>query len=283
MRKEIGIIVKMESIINELPKSEKKVILYILKHPEEVIRLSVSDLAVKSGVSDATVIRSCYKLGLTGFQDLKISLAQGLVSPIKSINETIKEDDTYETIITKVFNATMNTLKKTMSILDYNSVKEASNLVYHARRVVIIGLGNSAAMAQDMYHKLLRLGCNATVCTDTHIQMILACGTTEHDVLVAISHSGSSKDIVEVAKAWKNGGGKIISITNIGLTPLNKISDVSLETASRETQYKVYAFSSRAAQMAIIDAIYTLIAVEYRDKMSDRFIQIDQVLKEKKY
>ena len=283
MRKELGIIVKMESLVNDLPKSEKKVVSYVLKHPEEVIRLSVSELAVKSGVSDATVVRVCYKLDLTGFQDLKVSLAQGLVSPIKSINEAIKEDDTYEAIIAKVFHATINTLKKTMSILDYDSVKEAADMIYHARRVVIIALGNSAALAQDMYHKLLRLGCNATVCSDTHIQMILACETTENDVLVAISHSGSSRDIVEAAKEWKDGGGKVISITNIGFSPLNKISDVSLETASRETRYKVFALSSRAAQMVIIDAIYTLIAMEYRDKMSDRFIQIDQLLKEKKF
>ena len=112
MGKEIGILIRMESMLDELSKSEKKVVAYALKHPKEVVRSSVSELAVKSQVSDATVIRTCYRLGLTGFQDLKVSLAQGLVSPISSINESIKEDDSYEEIITKVFNSSINTLKK---------------------------------------------------------------------------------------------------------------------------------------------------------------------------
>ena len=170
-----------------------------------------------------------------------------------------------------------------MRVVDHHNVKMASELIYDAQKVVIIGLGNSASLVQDMYHKLLRLGCNVVASSDSHIQMILTSEATENDVMVAISHSGSSKDIVESARQWKNSGGKLVTITNVGLTPLNKLSDVSLETASRETQYKVFALSSRVAQMAIIDSIYTLIAMKHRDEISDRFAKIDEFLKEKKY
>jgi RpiR family carbohydrate utilization transcriptional regulator len=283
MENEIGIIMKMNSVYESLSKSEKKVVSYIIGHPHEVIRLSVTELADKSGASEATVVRTCRKLGMTGYQDLKVCLAQSLVSPIQAINESIKEDDSYAEMIRKVFNSTIHTLKYTMSVLNFNSVKEAAELIDDAERIVIVALGNSASLALDLYHKLLRLGFNPVVCSDTHMQMIISCGSTAGSVMIAISHSGSSKDVVEAAKLWKNGGGKLITLTNIGHTPLSKLSDVALVTASRETMYKLSALSSRAAQMVIIDSVYTLIAMEHRDKISERFVQIDECLKKKKY
>jgi DNA-binding MurR/RpiR family transcriptional regulator len=220
---------------------------------------------------------------MTGYQDLKVCLAQSLVSPIQAINESIKEDDTYTEMIRKVFNSTIHTLKYTLSIINYDAVKEAADLIQCGNRVFIVALGNSVGLAYDLFHKLLRLGCNAIISSDTHLQSIVACGSTAGGVMVAMSHSGSSKDIVEVAKQWKEGGGKLITITNIGRSPLGKISDVPLVTASRETKYKLSALSSRSAQMAIIDSIYTLIAMEQRDVVAKRFLQIDECLKKKKY
>jgi DNA-binding MurR/RpiR family transcriptional regulator len=283
MENEVGILMKMNSMYEDLARSEKKVVSYIVEHPEKVIRLSVTELADNSGTSEATVVRTCRKLGMTGYQDLKVCLAQSLVSPIQAINESIKEDDTYTQMIRKVFNSTIHTLKYTLSIINYDAVKEAADLIHGADRVFIVALGNSVGLAYDLFHKLLRLGCNALISSDTHLQSIVACGSTEGSVMVAISHSGSSKDIVEVAKQWKDGGGKLITITNIGRTPLGKISDVPLATASRETMYKLSALSSRSAQMAIIDSIYTLIAMDQRDMVAKRFTQIDECLKKKKY
>lgn len=283
MQNEVGIIMKMNAMYEYLAKSEKKVASYIIANPEKVIRLSVTELADNCGASEATVVRTCRKLGMTGYQDLKVCLAQSLVSPIQAINESIKEDDSYTQMIQKVFNSAIHTLKYTLSVLNYDAIKEAADVIHESKRVVIVALGNSVALAQDLFHKLMRLGCSAIISSDTHMQMIAACGPTCGDVMVAISHSGSSKDIVEVAKQWKNGGGKLVTITNIGRSPLGKISDVSLVTASRETMYKLSALSSRAAQMAIIDSIYTIIAMGHRDTISERFGQIDECLKKKKY
>lgn len=283
MSNEIGILMNVEYLFDSLAKSEKKVASYIMQHPEEVIRLSVTELAENSGSSEATVVRTCKKLGMSGYQDLKVCLAQNLVNPIQAINESASEDDSYRDIIRKVFLTSIHTLEYTLSITNFDAIQEAADSIYEAKQVFIVALGNSSGLAYDMFHKLLRLGCNALMSSDTHIQAIVASGSTEERVMVAISHSGSSKDIVVIAEQWKNGGGKLISITNAGRSPLNKIADISLITAARETMYKISALSSRTAQMAIIDSIYTLIALKHKDTISTRFTQIDDNLKNKKF
>lgn len=283
MEGEIGIIMKMRSMYDSLSKSEKKIVSYIIDHPDEVIHLSVTGLAENSGVSDATVVRTCRKLGMTGYQDLKVSLAQSMVSPIKSINEDIEEGDTPAQMIKKVFGSTIHTLNYTMDVLSFRSVEEAAALIEQAGRVLIFGLGNSHSMALDLQHKLMRLGLSAVAYADTHMQIIAATSTGENDVVVVISHSGSSKDVVEAARLCGERGAKIIAITNIGRTPLSKIADVTLVTASKETEFKISALSSRAAQMVIIDSIYTLIAMNHKEEVSERFQMIDEWLKKKKY
>ena len=276
LQNEGGVIMKMRSMYDALAKSEKKVVDYILEHPERVIRLSVTELAADSGVSDATVVRACRKLGMLGYQDLKVSLAQSKVTSVKAINEAITEDDDYIQMIQKVFASSIQTLNQTLSVLNFTDVKSAADLIFSAGRTVIMALGNSSSLAMDLYHKLLRLGLDVSVCTDAHIQMIIACGAEVGAVLVAVSHSGSSKDIIEAAKCWKEGGGKVVTMTNIGISPLSKLADIALVTASRETMFKLSALSSRAAAMALIDSIYTLIAMSNREEVMKRFMQIEK-------
>ena len=81
-----AMLLKIKSMRENLSKAELLVCDYIIEHPEEVIYLSVSELAAKSGVSDATVIRASQKIGSSSYQDLKISLAQDIVTPLQSVN-----------------------------------------------------------------------------------------------------------------------------------------------------------------------------------------------------
>ena len=113
----------------------------------------------------------------------------------------------------------------------------------------------------DLHHKLLRLGLNVTVYTDPHLQIIAGNFLDEQDAVFAISHSGSSRCVVDSAQAAKNRGAKIITLTGAGKSPLSKLSNVSLNTNSSESKNKVVSIASRVAALAIVDSIYTFIAM----------------------
>ncbi len=265
-----------------MSKSEQQVIDYISKNPEQVIYLSVAGLAENSGVSDATVIRACRSIGLNGYQELKVTLAQDIVSPLQSIHEEIGPEDTPSVIIDKVFQGTLHAVNFTHDIIKANDIEKAADVMFKAHRIIIVGLGNSHAIAMDLQHKLLRLGIDAISLADSHLQAITATSIGSDDVMFAISHSGSSRDIVENAQLAKANGATIISLTNIGSSPLTEVADIKLYTASRETKYRILALSSRIVQMIIIDCIYTIIATRKPDAI-DNFYKIEKALNTKKY
>jgi DNA-binding MurR/RpiR family transcriptional regulator len=277
-----ALLLKMKSLYPSLSKAEQQVVDYIVDNPEKVIYLSVAGLAENSGVSDATVVRTCRSLGLNGYQDLKVTLAQDIVTPLQSIHEEINENDDASTIIDKVFQGTLHALTFTHDTLNVDSVVKAAEAIMQARNLVIIGLGNSHSIALDFQHKMLRLGIQAIAHSDSHMQAIACSNLTDKDVLFAISHSGSSRDIVDSTRIAKEQGATTISLTNIGVSPLNKITDIQLYTASKETKYRIVAMSSRIAQMAVIDSIYTIIAAR-TPTVVDVFRKIEKMLNPKKY
>lgn len=277
-----ALLLRLKTLLPTLSRAEKKVVEYILDNTEAVIHLSVSGLAENSGVSDATVVRTCQNIGFDGFQHFKVTLAQDIVTPLQSIHEEIDYTDSAEEIIDKVFQGTLHTLNFTHTVLSVSVIESAVNALMQAENVYIYGLGNSQAISMDLQHKLLRLGMHAYAFIDSHIQTIVATHTTKKDVIFAISHSGSTVDVVESAKIAKKNGATVISLTNIGSSPLSKISDIKLYTASKETKYRIVAMNSRIAQMTIIDAIYTIIATR-TPNISNKFHDIEEALETKKY
>lgn len=277
-----ALLLKMKALRSTLSRAEQQVVDYIIENPEKVIYLSVAALAENSNVSDATVVRTCRGLGLNGYQDLKVTLAQDIVTPLQSIHEEIHQNDNTTVIIDKVFQSTLHALNFTHDTINEESIEAAANAILHAQSVTIFGLGNSHSIAIDLQHKLLRLGINANAYVDSHMQAIKATHLCSGDVVFSISHSGSSIDIVDSTNIAKNNGAKTISLTNIGSSPLSKLTDIQLYTASKETKYRIVAMSSRIAQMAIIDTIYTIIAIRKPDSV-DNFHNIEKSLNKKKY
>jgi len=278
-----ALIMKMKALRPSLSKSEDRVVAYIIEHPEEVVYLSVSGLAEKSGVSDATVVRTCRKIGMSGYQDLKVTLAQDIVTPLQSIHEEITETDSDSVVMEKVFQSTIHTLKFTHDTIRIEAISQAVALICASKHIAIFGLGNSDSIAIDAMHKFMRLGIDAYAYTDSHMQMIRSSYLGTGDLVFAISHSGSSKDVVDAAAMAKRNGANVISLTNMGKTPLGDIADVQLTTASKESMYRIVAIASRVAQMAIIDTIYTIIAVRRKNESVETFRVIEKALESKKY
>ena len=160
----------------------------------------MSELAAKSGVSDATVIRASQKIGSSSYQDLKISLAQDIVTPLQSVNEEIEAGDPTNVVVEKVFQGILHTLNYTYRLQDGGMLERAADMLLGANRICICGLGNSHAIAEDIQHKLMRLGLNATAYSDNHLQVICSSFLKKGDVLFAVSHSGSSRDVVHAAE-----------------------------------------------------------------------------------
>lgn len=275
------IILNIKVLYNDMGKAEKKIADWILEHPNQLLPLSIVELAEKCQCSEATIVRFSKRLGFSGYQELKISLAKETNTNI--VNAHMTKDDTAFEIYEKVCDDIYYSLESTKKSIDPETLQKASETIMSANKIIIMGLGNSAAVALDASHKLLRIGCNAYAYTDNHMQVIAASHLKKGDVAIGISHSGSSKDIIEAMQIARERGAVTMCITNKGKSPIQKHSDLVLHTASEETKYNILALTSRIAQLSIIDTLYYHIVYQQSDKAFQSIDDTEQSLKRKKY
>ena len=197
---------RIQEKLESLSKMERKTAECMAENQDKLIYASITELAELAGTSEATVTRVCTKLGYSGFQALKVSVARELVSQQEKIHEDLKADSPPEMIIDKIFSSAIHTLTMTRKALDGKAVAGSIDALCRARRIVVIGNGNSGAIALDAQHKFLRIGLNVSAYTDDHMQMIAVVSMTKDDVLIAISHSGSSRDVAEAMQVAKENG-----------------------------------------------------------------------------
>lgn len=260
---------RIKSNMSRLGNAGRKVGNAVLLHSNDIIHLSVSELAAKVGVSEATVVRFCQDVGFKGYQDFKIHLSQALVVPVKGFDSNIEVGDTVKTMMAKISQTTVRTITDTLDVITEESLEVAVNLLQEASRIAVFGVGGSGIIAQDAEHKFMKLGLPVAAHSDPH-NALQACSVMgEKDVLFAISYSGRTRDVLKVAKLAKQNGLSIISITKLAKTPLVKISDVSLFTSSPESQYRSEGVCSRVAQLCIIDALFVGIYVSNQQRYGE--------------
>ena len=277
-----SIIHKIRSAYDDMGRSEKRIADYILENTPKIVELSISELASYCGSGDATVVRFARRLGFSGYQALKLGIAAE-ISSSSSIDSTIEKNDSCYEIFIKRINSISVSLHNTESVLDTKQMDKAAKCIMNAKRIIIFGLGNSAAIAMDAAHKFLRLGLDAQACCDNHMQAIISSHVDKNTVAIGISHSGASRDIVEALEIAKIKNATTICITNYGNSPILSVSDIHLFTQSEETKTSILAMSSRIAQLAIFDAIYTYIVVNTNDESKGAIYTTETALQNKKY
>jgi len=255
-----GCLIKIRSVYPSLAKVNKRIADRILENPREVITLPVTELAERAEASEASVVGFCKKLGYQGFHDLKFVLAEEVFSSSSDIHEEIDSHDDVPVTIKKVFNTSIQTLKDTMNILDPSALEAAARTILQAERILIVGTGISGMVAEDFWMKLFRINRNVSFHNNQTTMKMAAAVAKAGDVVVAISHSGSTKAVIETLKMAKARGAKTIGLTNYLNSPVSKLADILLLTSSRETGVREEEMTARIAQLAVVDSLFVVVA-----------------------
>lgn len=266
-----------------LTRSARQIADCVLGNPEKIMKMSVTELAEAAGVSEGSVINFCRGLGMTGFQQFKLSLAQELVKPIQYIQEDLARDDDNETICRKIFAAGAQALRDTLSVLEPAALGKAIDAISAAKRVEVYGIGSSAPIAEDAYYRMLRIGMEAKVVVDSHVQAISASRTDPEVAVLTISHSGATHETVASTKLAKEAGATTIVVTNFARSPILAHADVVLYTMAQETRFRTEAMTSRIAQLCVVDALIAGLALADYDRSTGTLKTTFDVLSIKRF
>lgn len=259
-----GVILKMNQILEDLPFSEQKVARYVSENLEEMVGLSVEELAGRSGSSQAAVVRFCKKLGCKGYRDFSIQLVTELAVAQLSNEERadygdIRAGDNAHSVIRNVCRHNIQAIEDSLSLVEPDLVELSAEKLFHAQRVDLYAIAASNLVAQDAQQKLMRINKRVTAYSDPHLQLSSASTLTAGDVAIALSWSGETREVLEAAGLAKKTGAFIIAITRYGRVTLAELADVHFGLSAPETAIRSGAMSSRIAQMTMIDILFSCV------------------------
>lgn len=274
---------RIRAALPQMSRTAGRIAGYVLDNPAEIVGMSITELADATEASEGSVINFCRGIALSGFQHLKLSLAQEIVQPVQFIHEDLSRDDTTEAVCRKVFHSGIQALRDSLSVLDPQALAAAVDIIRTAKRIEIYGIGSSAPIAEDVHYRMLRIGLDARVVTDSHIQAISASRCGPDVAVLTISHSGSTNETVASTRLAHEAGAKTVVITNFGRSPIQAFADIVLFTMARETRFRTEAMTSRIAQLCVIDALIAALALADYERSTEILKQTFDVLSIKRF
>ncbi len=265
--------------------AEAAVARYICAHPEEAAHMTVRELAEKTFSSPSTVVRLCRFVGFEGYKDFR----QELLLDVHALGETGSHEETeldgsatVSEIIASISQRNIQCIEDTRYLLDEKEVETCVELIRKARNILLFGIGASLCVARDAYLKFLRVDKPCVLNDDWHSQLLQGRNATAEDVAIVFSYSGQTEEMLTCMEALKENGTPIIAITRAAPSPVAKLADHCLYTATNEFTFRIGALSSRMAQLNVVDILYAAFVNAEYDYCMRRFVRTHIYKKEER-
>ncbi len=284
----VSIQTNIQAHVDSFPPTMRRVADAILERPQIVVENTITELARACNTSEASIVRFCRALGLTGYPQLKLQMASELGKESAQLGANgsgaygadISPSDTLAEMVSKIASSEILGIRETADSIDIEVLQRVVRRLERAKRVVLFGVGASNAGAQDLAQKLLRIGHVALAFHDAHDALVSAALIDAGDVAVGFSHNGKTKETNAFLRGAKQGGAFTVAITNVPDSPLTDHADAVLRTAVRETTFRSGAMASRIAQLTIVDYLFVGVARGRYDRTVQALKSTYEIVKE---
>ncbi len=251
------VLIRLQALQESLKRAERRIADYLLAHPDRIRGVTIVELAERCGASEATIVRLSKKLGFEGFPELKAAFSSVEEGERHFEYEGIHSTDDTMTVVRKVFDATRDAIRDTLGVLDRGDYDRALQALLGANKIAFCGLGDAGAVALEAYFRFTRIGENCLFSQDADQQLIQAAHLEKGDVLLAVSHTGRSRTVLNAAKQARKSGATVVLITNFPVSPLAKQADVVLLTSAFSTQELTgEVMSKRVTELCVVESLY---------------------------
>ncbi|MBF7978784.1 MULTISPECIES: SIS domain-containing protein [Rahnella] len=256
----IGARIKMS--LSQLNPTERRIVEWLIIKGNISQETSLREVAAALEVSEPLLVKVAKKVGFSGFREMRTALISYFESLPYEREEEITEHDSLDNVLDKVFSNSIQVLKEARSVADAATIGKAARLIFQARRVIIFGVGGSASVGMDFEHKLLRIGIISHAYSDFHLMLMAASQLDEKDVVIAISQSGETREMLNAANTAIANKAKLICITNDNGSPLSQCSDLSIFSPAMSGPLLGQNAVARIVQLNLLDSLFIAILLE---------------------
>ena len=236
----MDILREIQKLYSTFSLKEKNIADYIMNKSEEIKNINIVDFAKLVDASSATITRFSKKIGCESFVDMKMKL-----NSVKHIEKISDEED--EGIFSYVYNYYNEVIERTKYLIDKESILKLVNDIKKAKKIYIYGVGSSGFTANEMMQRLLRMGFN--------VQGINSSIVSADDLVIGISISGETIEVIKALSICNKNNAKIYSITSIENSSITKYSDKNLLVYNSSFVDKGSFINTQFSVMYLVDLI----------------------------
>jgi len=252
-------LIQLKAARETMRPSEQRLADLVLATPDAAVEWTMDEIAGRAEVSAPTVVRFCNAVGCRGFRDFKLKLARDRGTAQHFAHPDVDADDPPETVARKIVDGAIAALIDVRRDLRPEEVAAAAAILARAARIEFYGSGNSGIVAQDMQHKIFRLGMPTVAYADPHVFCMSATTLAPGDAVVAISNSGRTEDVLEAAREARAVGADVIAVTRGG-SPLAELATATIAVSVSEDSEVYSPMASRLAHLVVGDMLAVAVA-----------------------
>ncbi|WP_264851973.1 MurR/RpiR family transcriptional regulator [Clostridium omnivorum] len=262
-----------------LSKGQKLIAEYILKHYDKAAFMTAAKLGTSVGVSESTVVRFANELGFSGYPKLQKALQELIKNKLTTVQRIELSNDyiSEETALKGVLKSDMENIRATLEKINHKTFEEVVNSFFGAKKIYIIGLRSSTALAEFLGFYLNLILDNVKIVTygisDIFEQMI---NVSEDDVVIGIGFPRYAARTIESLSFAQSRGAKVVAITDSLLSPLASKADYTLIAQSNMASF----VDSLVAPMSVINALIIAVGLREKEKISNTFNTLEEIWEE---
>lgn len=274
------LITKIQSELPGFSKGQKQIARFILEHYDKAAFMTASRLGVTVGVSESTVVRFATELGYDGYPHLQRALQEMIRNKLTSVQRMEVAGDRMggRDVLQTVLHADTDMIRVTLDEIDRDAFQGAVDALMGAKRIYILGVRSSSALASFLGFYFNLLFENVTLVRTNSVseifEQVLRVGPG--DVLFGISFPRYSKRTLSAMKYARDRGARVIALTDSQLSPLARVADHVLLARSDMASF----VDSLVAPLSVINALIVAVGMSRRDEIEQTFNKLERIWEE---
>ncbi|MEY8317639.1 MurR/RpiR family transcriptional regulator [Oscillospiraceae bacterium 50-58] len=266
--------------VHTFSKGQRKIANFILESYDKAAFMTASRLGKKVGVSESTVVRFAFELGYDGYPDMQRSLQKMIrnrlttVQRIEVTNDRLGDQD----LLSMVLQSDVEKIRQTLEELDRDSFYRAVDAIVEARKIYILGVRSSAAIASFLHFYFNLIFDNvvlvsANTASET-FESLLRVG--EGDAVIGISFPRYSSRTVQALSFARDRRATTIAITDSESSPLVPISRYTLTARSDMASF----VDSLVAPLSLVNALLVAVSQRKNEDLAHTFHTLEEIWEE---
>ncbi|ATG14859.1 TPA: MurR/RpiR family transcriptional regulator [Providencia alcalifaciens] len=249
--------VKLESLLTRGKGTEQRIAQFLLEYRDSLVAMNAAELAQAAGVSSASVIRFARQMGYRGYPEFKVDyLSDEKQHKAESLYGNLSRNDDTAQIIAKSGQLFISAIEKSLELLEPAAVDAVAQKLVEAKRIVLFGIGSSAIVANDIFHKFIRVNKSALFSPDLHVQLSYSANLGDGDLAIAVTARGNTPEVNRMLKSAHDNGCTTIALTRFGQDDAARLADLILPYYYDEQHSQLGVITPQVLQMVIFDTLF---------------------------